>query len=60
MITLLYLIMISIMGLKSFGVKLPHISKCFQFVTRDNITYVKLGANAFCIFTITLFEIVAP
>jgi hypothetical protein len=45
--------------LKSSGVKLPHISKCFQFVTQDNITYVKLGANAFCIFTIALFGIIA-
>ncbi len=46
------------MGLKSFGVKLPHISKCFLFVTHNNMTYVKHDAKEFLIFITTLFEIV--
>ncbi len=47
------------MGLKSFGDKLPHISKCFRFVIHNNMTYVRHGAKEFLTFVTTLFEIVA-
>jgi hypothetical protein len=43
------------MGLKSFGVKSPHISKCFQFVIDNNMTYVKPHAKEFLTFIRTLF-----
>jgi hypothetical protein len=50
------------MGMKSIDVKLPHINKFLQFITHNNIIYVKPNANAFHILTITLFEfeIVTP
>lgn len=35
------------------------IVKYFHYVTLDNMTYVNLGTNAFCISTSTLDEIVA-
>jgi hypothetical protein len=46
--------------LKSFGVKLSDINKCFWFVTHDNMTYVRPYAKEFLTFVTTLFEIVAP
>ncbi len=47
------------MGLKSFGVKLPHRNKCFRFVTHNNMTYVRPDAIFIKKFITTLFEIVA-
>jgi len=35
------------MGMKSIDVKLPHINKFLQFITHNNIIYVKPNANAF-------------
>jgi hypothetical protein len=33
--------------MKSIDVKLPHINKFLQFITHNNIIYVKPNANAF-------------
>jgi hypothetical protein len=40
-------VMIESIGMKSIDVKLPHINKFLQFITHNNIIYVKPNANAF-------------
>jgi hypothetical protein len=46
--------------MKSVGDKVPLIFRFLWFVTRDNITYVSPGENAFRMSMSTIVAIVAP